>query len=767
MFKTPSRRNLAVLMFPLMLAACLGNDNDQSANTRPTGVNPNENPGTPLTCNGSTSNRKQAYFGDLHIHTKLSFDAYFFNSINGPREAYRYAQGDPQFLPSGDDPDTPMRRIQIDRPLDFAAVTEHAEQLGTFSNLCEVQGRIPAGTNPACDVFGGFIRDNVSVFITGNVPLYLQLVTSAGSNIPSTSTWQQIQQITNEEYTPCKFTTLHGYEFSSNKGGQVLHRNVIFRDANVPADVVSSVPPVPTDDNTNDEWMLFDALQSECVAKGNCDVVTIPHSMNQSDGRFVRARDTATGLPPARDNAPLTKADANLRHAMDRVLEIIQHKGGSECLLGFNQGLQGEEGSGCGFEEWKTLCKGGPNDPPECKTVCKGKASDPLFCQVNKNQGAGKSIHAADVCTSAAIGGSTPADCTTPLDYARNVIAEGQALKRKAGVNPYEYGFIGSSDTHNGIAGYTDKAQFARSPGHGGVLDDEPAEALGRWDCRPQPLPTDPITGFKLPLSTDNPSDPSNCRDRHFNPVASNFTPGGLAGVWARENTREEIFAALKRRETFATSGSRMRIRTLASSKPLPGNICDQLAAGASPIEEGRVEGVAMGGSLVVDGKGPYIVAYAMQDPGGAEPGTPLQKLELIKTWADRQGERRQQLFTLLENRNAPQPAPNCATEQRGPEQLCAVFHDPDFDPKTGAAYYARALENNTCRWSTRICVAKGVQCNLINPSNGQFPAQSGFSGYEGCCAIEGSPGSYTGELRVITQQERAWSSPIWVEAKP
>ncbi|MFN7506067.1 MAG: DUF3604 domain-containing protein, partial [Limnobacter sp.] len=104
-----------------------------------------------------------------------------FNSINGPREAYQFAKGENAFLPSGEDPDTPMRQINIGRPLDFAAVTEHAEQLGTFVNICELQGNIPAGTNPACSALGQVIRDNVSVFITGNVPLYLQLVTSAGS----------------------------------------------------------------------------------------------------------------------------------------------------------------------------------------------------------------------------------------------------------------------------------------------------------------------------------------------------------------------------------------------------------------------------------------------------------------------------------------------------------------------------------------------------------------------------------------------------------
>lgn len=769
MFKThPSRLKHAVaaLICSALLAGCLSSDDSGGESTAqsptPIPVTPAERPND-VECLGS-SVRKQAFFGDLHIHTKLSFDAYFFNSINGPREAYLFAKGENAFLPSGEDPDVPMRHINIGRPLDFAAVTEHAEQLGTFVNICELQGNLPAGTNPACNAFGQVIRDNVSVFITGNVPLYLQLVTSAGSRVPSTRTWQEIQAVANEENQPCKFTTFNGYEFSSNKGGQVLHRNVIFEGTTVPNDVVSSIPPLPTTDNTNDEWGLFDRLKSECLDVAGCDVVTIPHSTNQSDGRFARARQTDTGLPLARNNATLTAADATLRNTFDRLFEIVQHKGASECITGFNKGLTGGEESGCGFEEWKTLCKGRADDPAECAKVCKGKASDPLFCQVNRLQGSGKSIHAVEKCTGSDIGGSTPADCTAPLDYARNVLPEGSAIARKLGVNPYQYGFIGSSDTHNGIAGNTDKTKFSKNSGHGGVLDDEPHEALGNWECKQRPLPTDPITGFKLPLSTESAADPNNCQERVFNPVASNFTPGGLAGVWARENTRKEIFAALKRRETFATSGSRMRIRTLASSKPFPNNICEQLAAGVSPIEEGLMEGVPMGGTLEVKNKGPYIVAYAIQDPGGEEAGVPLQRLELIKTWADAQGELRQQVMKLAENADAPQPNSDCSIQQQGPEQMCAVFHDTQFNADTGASYYARALENNSCRWTTKMCTAKGVQCEALQPGNGLFSAQSGFAGFEGCCRIEGEPGSFRGDFRFITQQERAWSSPIWVE---
>lgn len=493
-------------------------------------------------------------------------------------------------------------------------------------------------------------------------------------------------------------------------------------------------------------------------------MLTIPHNMNQSDGRFARQRDTTSGKPPARDNLSMTQKDAELRHSLDRALEMIQHKGASECITGFQTGLTGEESAGCGFEEWKTLCTGNPDQPEQCQQVCPGSPNDPLFCQVNDNNGGQNSIHSTKACESSEIGGSFPADCTSPLDYAREIIAEGVALEKTYnGVNPYQYGFTASSDTHNGIAGYTEKAQFAKNSGHGGVLDDEPEEALGNWQCRNQSLPTDPITGFSAVPNTGDASDPNNCDSRYFNPVASNFNPGGLTGVWAHQNTRADIFDAIKRRETFATSGSRMRIRLLASNEKPPEDICDQLKAGTSPIEAGLMQGVPMGSELPATEQKPWLVVFAQQDPGGNQPGIPLQRIELIKAWANTQGQRKQQRITLESNSGAPSPGPRCEQELVGPAQMCAVFQDTLFNREEGAAYYARAMENESCRWTTRMCINANVQCDQLDPSNGQFPIATGLSGYEGCCRIKEEAGTYRGVLRMITQQERAWSSPVWV----
>jgi len=269
------------------------------------------------------------------------------------------------------------------------------------------------------------------------------------------------------------------------------------------------------------------------------------------------------------------------------------------------------------------------------------------------------------------------------------------------------------------------------------VLDDEPHEALGNWECKQRPLPTDSITGFKLPFSTESAADPNNCEERVFNPVASNFTPGGLAGVWARENTRKEIFAALKRRETFATSGSRMRIRTLASSKPFPGNICEQLASGVSPIEEGLVEGVPMGGTLEVKNKGPYIVAYAIQDPGGEEAGVPLQRLELIKTWADSNGDLRQQVLKLAENATRRSPIPIAAFSNKARNKCVRCFMTPNTRPAQVPATMRAHLKTTPVAGPQKCVQPKACNARRYNPAMACFPHKVVLQGLKVVVALK------------------------------
>lgn len=744
-----------LMILAVLLAGC--------GSSSPPSAPPVAGPGLQGECGPLQPGRKQALFGDLHVHTNYSFDSYFINSVNGPRDAIRFAKGEPGGYPAGStDPYTPVTFERLDRPLDFVAVTDHAEFLGAFRTLCEANGNLPPGMNPACEIVGQNIRDNIRAFIEGRTtPFQIAAQTLLAESPTDRPAWMEEQAITDEEYQPCSFTTLHGYEYSSNKRGQMFHHNVIFRGgaAEVPDVVFASVTPLTgvDDSNLNDEWMLFDHLAAECGGLEGCQALTIPHSPNLSDGRFFLPRDFATGLPPGRDGAALTVADAQLRRSYDRVFEIYQHKGGSECAAGVEGSyLEGEE-TRCDFELAKNVCGGQPDDPPACRRYCTGDpARDPNFCTLYFAP-----VYRTKVCsTQGANGGSGPeVNCTVPLDYYRNAMAEGLTLRAPLGLNPYRQGIIASTDTHNGTPGMTRERMF---PGHGGVLEDEPKDHLGRWDCDNSTRPVNP----------EDPADPDNCTNRVFLDGARAFGPGGLAGVWAAENTRGEVWDALHRGESFGTSGPRMRIRLQASWIAPPDNVCALLAQGGESVD--AASGAVMGGDLppAPSGAGaPYITVWAMQDPGGADsPSLPLRALDIVKGYVDAAGAPKVKVFeNVAQSAHAvEQPAADCSVAPgQHPEQLCVTWRDPDFRGGRDAFWYARAREIPSCRWSTQLCVSAGVDCAALSPANGMFPQETGFAGYEGCCRIEGAPGSFRGRRIFTTVEERAWASPVWFEPAP
>ena len=402
---------------------------------------------------------------------------------------------DPELLERGGvrlDVNGLVATITLDRPLDFTAVTDHAEYLGEFSTICEASGALPSGVNPACNLIGQNTRRNVNALVNGDTPFATQLLLTGLTVLPLPRiAWQNQIRITDEENQPCTFTTLHGYEYSSNKRGQMFHRNVIFRGdgTQVPDVVFSSVTPFTgvDDRNVNDDWMLFDHLQTECGGLEGCQALTIPHSVNLSDGRFFLPRDFATGLPPGRDGLPLTPDDAALRRGYDRVFEIYQHKGNSECAAGLEGPYVDGEETRCDFELAKNVCAGLPDDPPACARYCSGDpARDPSFCSLRF-----ASTYLTRVCETQGLdGGSGPAaNCTVPLDQYQNAMAEGLTLRGLLGINPYRQNIIASVDTHNGTPGNVRERGFT---GHGGVLEDEPKDHLGSWDCDNSNRPIDP-----------------------------------------------------------------------------------------------------------------------------------------------------------------------------------------------------------------------------------------------------------------------------------
>jgi len=297
--------------------------------------------------------------------------------------------------------------------------------------------------------------------------------------------------------------------------------------------------------------------------------------------------------------------------------------------------------------------------------------------------------------------GSTGQGCVSRLDYVRGVLLAGLKEEERLGVNPYRLGIIASTDTHNGSPGATEESTFI---GHRGTDDDTPAQQLG--------------TG----VLTDG---------------GLIFGPGGLTAVWAEENSRPSIFDALRRKEVFGTSGTRIAVRFFGGWS-YPGSLCGD----PDLVRKGYAGGVPMGSVLTAAPPGstaPTFLISALRDPGNdVRSGTPLQRLQVIKGWIAND-QAHQQVFDVAgdANNGANVDEATCAPQGSGAETLCTVWTDPAFDPAQHAFYYVRVIENPTCRWSTYVC-------NRL-PAADRPPA----------CSDPKTPKSV---------QERAWTSPIWYE---
>jgi hypothetical protein len=293
----------------------------------------------------------------------------------------------------------------------------------------------------------------------------------------------------------------------------------------------------------------------------------------------------------------------------------------------------------------------------------------------------------------------------------RTAVEDGLLFEATLGVNPFQFGFIGSTDTHNATAGNTDERDFA---GGQGGNDATPARQVDDF------------------LDTN---------------------PGGLAVVWAEENSRDALFAALRRRETYATSGARPVLRFFAGS-------LDGVACGAADfVERAYRTGVPMGGELgaVRGAASPRFAVLALKDPGTAtRPGTDLQRVQIVKAWLDAAGALHERVVDVggdAGNGADVDPA-TCAPRGTGAAELCAIWEDPDFAADERAVYYARVLENPTCRWTTFVCKAAGV-----DPLAADCAAQAAAAdpAFADCCLTSADDPFYA-----PVTQERAWSSPVW-----
>lgn len=637
---------------------------------------------------------RNPYFGDLHVHTTNSIDAVVFNTLNAPRDAYRFANGEPIGLAPYDVQGNPARTIRLGRRLDFAAVTDHAEGFGAQSvcflsglpgydsSACRVarQAALSADPDVVAQVFRTFLLPAATAIVPG-LPEAVCGPAPAYADCASRQSlfWLEAQAAAEEFYdrsAACAFTSFVGYEWTGTPAASNLHRNVIFRNAVVPELPVTYIEQQQPE-------KLWAALKAKCQdALAGCDWLAIPHNSNLSgpEGRMFLPENADPS--PARffdvhwipslvvrvwmpafirrmflseNRSPLTAADAATRAAMEPLVEIYQHKGSSECRPGVDS-----IDEQCGFELMQANVLQGKRDP---------------------SQTFGR------------------------LSFVRNALKEGLVQEQLLGANPFRLGIIGSTDTHNGSPGYTSENNWF---GHSGVNDDTPENGMLN------------LTG----------------RGRGEN------SPGGLAAVWAEENSRDALFSAMRRRETYGTSGPRHVVRFFA------GTYAEEICQDGEFAANGYRQGVPMGAEMgpIRGDASPVFAVLAMKDPGDHNlAGTPLQRIQIIKGWVDENGTGQEKVFEVAgdANNGAEVDVSTCTPMGTGFDTLCTTWKDPEFKRDQRAFYYARVLENPSCRWSTHVCNRYGIDCSMP----GSVPAAFAI-----CCD----------QTRSKTIQERSWSSPIW-----
>ena len=605
---------------------------------------------------------RNAYFGDLHVHTTLSFDASAFGTTASPADAYRYAQGKAIKHPGGFE-------VQLAQPLDFYAVTDHGVLLGLINQAADTSTPVSQydfaqpynNINDSVDgglldlakrskVFSNFVSDVVANLLDGTID-------SAVVNDASNAAWIQTVEAADEAYKPGTFTTFAGYEFtSSTEEREALHRNVIFRGT-------ARLPAVPFSrfNSMNPEglWDWMDGLRQQ-----NIESLAIPHNSNGSNGAMFMFTDWAGNA------IDQEYADQRLRN--EPLVEITQVKGTSDThpLLSKN-------------DEW---------------------ADFEIF----------------------PLRTSTSFNSDPPGSYVRNAWQRGLSMEEKDGANPYKFGAIGSSDTHTGAASLQEDNYFGKIGSF-----DSTAEKRGS-------IPASFLYGTLVKLTANEMVEEVDGENYLDFSGYKYWGASGIAGVWAEENTREAIYDALRRKETFATSGTRIKVRFFASyafnNAPLNN---------PELVRDAYQNGTTMGSTLQADGNHqPTFLTWAVADPNTAQ----LQRIQIIKGWL-KNGEHQEQVYDVAcsdgltvdpqthrcPDNGAQVDLADCSTTANvGAGELKTLWQDPNFIAGQEAFYYVRVLENPVCRWSTWDALRAGKAPRSDLP---------------------------------VTIQERAWSSPIWYSA--
>ena len=601
-----------------------------------------------------TDTQTQVYFGDTHLHTTYSFDAFLNQNFTAdPDTSYRWAKGEPVIHPFN------RTRVQIGTPLDFLVVSDHAEMLGVMRAIRgetiqwedvglyasfkrwlavrQLNEALDEGTGRA--FFARFLPKSAAV--KGGDP-----VADINNNIggiaifgdtsnTSSDAWEDIIGAAERHNEPGVFTSLLGWEWSSLPTGANLHRIVVTPDG---GDKASQYIPFGSDQSQypEDLWQWL----ADTGERTNSRFISIPHNSNISKG-YMFAETTVKGQP-------ITADYARTRMKWEPITEITQIKGDSETHAKFSPDDE--------FADFETY---------------------DYYIQTTKNN------------TQVSSG-----------DYVRPALKRGLAIEKKIGVNPYKFGFIGSTDAHSGLA----------SP--------EENNFQGKMAADSTPETKAPALG--------NPTGASGW----------DMSASGLAAVWASENSREAIYAAFKRKETYATSGPRLRVQFFAGwDFPAGAEASDDFAA------IGYQHGVPMGGDLAGtdSGAAPQFLVRAVKDPVDAN----LDRVQMVKGWVDAAGEQHEMVYNIdwsgdrQLDADGKLPAVGNTVDLKsarytntiGQAEFAVKWTDPDFDPAQSAFYYARVLQIPTPRNGLYDSLALG----LDNPPRG---------------------------AKAI--QERAYTSPVW-----
>ena len=566
----------------------------------------------------------EVFWGDTHLHTGNSLDAGAFGARLLPEDAHRFARGEELTSSTG-------LQVKLSRPLDFLVVADHSDNMGFFpllksgdrKMLADPTGRKWYDMIQAGGQQGVAAAVEIIMSLTGNSfpeALYLAPGTAAYR-----STWDKTIKAAEKYNEPGRYTAFHGYEWTSTENGANRHRVVIYRDGGFKVGLMepyTSLPPY----GSPDERELWKWMQSYEDRTGG-RIMAIAHNGNLSNGVMFPIKDTFTGKP-------YDRAWAEERIKWEPLYEITQIKGDGEThpFLSPNDEF-------ADYEIWDQ----GNLDLSEFKK-----------------------------------------DEMLQYEYGRSALAVGMQLEQQLGVNPYKFGFNGSTDSHTGLATAQEDNFFGKHSG---------AEPNPKRVEHPMAKVGDAeYTGWGM--------------------VAS-----GLAAVWARENTREALFDAMENKETYSTTGSRIMVRFFGG--------WDFTAADAQnrlPANVGYGKGVPMGSDLSAapEGKSPSFLVGALRDPLSGN----LDRIQIVKVWVDQSGERQEKVFDVAWSGdrqpgadgklplvgNTVDVANATWTNTIGSPELINAWTDPEFDPKVSAAYYARVLEIPTPRWTAYEAKRFGIK---------------------------------------------------------